>query len=620
MLIVGGYNGCIGNLTSAEIFEPNTLSAGAFAVAGNTPSNHGIYAQAVTLADGRALIVGGRILGPNNMVAAADLFDPATGMFSSTGGMNVPRSGFSATTLGNGSVLVAGGETAPACGAMTASAELYQPGTGSFIPIPGMSVARYFPAAVRLVDGRVLIVGGRNNDGPNISAELFDPVSNLFTPTAGSMTTPRHGCTATLLADWRVLVVGGYGGNQNSADIYDPASSTFAATGSMTGARYFHSAARLPGGKVLIAGGYNDTAGVLGSAEVYDPVAHTFSNIGPMSEPRYFPAIAELPSGGVLLAGGISHEFSWRLASTEVFDPSTITFAQACPLNIGRGSPVAAVLGDGSVLVAGGYNACAGNLTSAEFFDQSVVIAPLVISSLVGPANPLQLGSAAGMTVTFTGGNDQGGFTTNFTWDDGTTTTVGPSPSRTTTASRVYAIPGVYEVQVMVADAHGQTAATTFQYVVIYNPNGGYVTGDGWINSPAGAYAGNPTMAGRAKFGFSSEYKTGQTVPTGGTKFQFKAANFTFESTSYQWLVVAGAKAQFKGSGTLSGAGDFGFLLTATDGQVAGGGGSDKFRIKIVDKGTGAIIYDNARGASDDLDNANPMVIGGGTILIHKAK
>jgi hypothetical protein len=79
-----------------------------------------------------------------------------------------------------------------------------------------------------------------------------------------------------------------------------------------------------------------------------------------------------------------------------------------------------------------------------------------------------------------------------------------------------------------------------------------------------------------------------------------------------------GAKAQYKGSGTINGAGDYGFLLTATDGQVSGGGGVDKFRIKIVDKAAGTVVYDNVLGVSDDMDAANPQAIGGGSIVIHK--
>jgi hypothetical protein len=153
--------------------------------------------------------------------------------------------------------------------------------------------------------------------------------------------------------------------------------------------------------------------------------------------------------------------------------------------------------------------------------------------------------------------------------------------------------------------------------VVVYDPNGGFVTGGGWINSPAGAYTPNPALAGKANFGFVSKYQNGANVPTGNTEFQFKAGNLNFRSASYDWLVVAGARAQFKGTGTINGGGNYGFMLTAIDGQINGGGGVDKFRIKIWDKNNGdAIVYDNQIGSPDGADPSTAL--GGGGIVIHK--
>ena len=182
---------------------------------------------------------------------------------------------------------------------------------------------------------------------------------------------------------------------------------------------------------------------------------------------------------------------------------------------------------------------------------------------------------------------------------------------------------GVYSVKLTVTDNDDDLGtATTVDgqdaYVVVYDPNAGFVTGGGWIISPAGAFTDNPSLTGRANFGFVSKYETGATIPTGETEFQFKIGGLNFHSTVYQWLVVAGAKAQYKGSGTINGTGDYGFLLTAIDGQLSGGGGVDKFRIKIVDKVTEMVVYDNALGSSDDINDANPKAIGGGSIVIHK--
>lgn len=123
---------------------------------------------------------------------------------------------------------------------------------------------------------------------------------------------------------------------------------------------------------------------------------------------------------------------------------------------------------------------------------------------------------------------------------------------------------------------------------------------------------------GKANFGFVSRYKKGATTPSGETEFRFKAADLDFHSTTYQWLVIAGARAQYKGSGTINGEGDYGFMLTAIDSQIQGGGGTDKFRIKIWDKATESIIYDNQMEAADDADPA--AAIGGGSIVIHKQK
>lgn len=143
------------------------------------------------------------------------------------------------------------------------------------------------------------------------------------------------------------------------------------------------------------------------------------------------------------------------------------------------------------------------------------------------------------------------------------------------------------------------------------------MTGGGWINSPAGAYAPNPSLVGKANFGFVSKYQKGANVPDGQTEFQFKVANLNFHSTIYQWLVVAGARAQYKGSGTINGAGNYGFMLTAIDGEINGGGGIDKFRIKIWDKNNGdGVVYDNQMGAG--IDDNPTTALAGGSIVIHK--
>jgi hypothetical protein len=149
--------------------------------------------------------------------------------------------------------------------------------------------------------------------------------------------------------------------------------------------------------------------------------------------------------------------------------------------------------------------------------------------------------------------------------------------------------------------------------IVVYDPSAGFVTGGGWINSPAGAYRPDQSLAGKANFGFVSKYQKGATIPTGQTEFQFQTGNLNFHSESYQWLIVTAnfSKAQFKGTGTINCVSGYSFMLTAWDGNP------DRFRIKIWKTSDNTVVYDNNYLAPDDID-AMPMAISGGSIVIHK--
>ena len=159
---------------------------------------------------------------------------------------------------------------------------------------------------------------------------------------------------------------------------------------------------------------------------------------------------------------------------------------------------------------------------------------------------------------------------------------------------------GITEVTLTVNDGKGGIATDTAM-VVVYDPSGGFVTGGGWIMSPVRAYTSNPGLTGKATFGFVAKYKKGANVPDGNTEFQFKAGDLNFHSTSYEWLVVAGTNAKFKGVGTINGQGTYKFMITADDGSP------DKFRIQIWDAGDG-LVY----------DNGSQQALGGGSIVIHK--
>ncbi len=190
--------------------------------------------------------------------------------------------------------------------------------------------------------------------------------------------------------------------------------------------------------------------------------------------------------------------------------------------------------------------------------------------------------------------------------------------ANTVTGSHAYTAPGVYTVTLTITDGSNNSGeGTAAEFVVIYDPEGGFVTGGGWITSPEGAFVDNPSLTGKANFGFNSKYKNGASVPTGNTEFQFKLADLNFNSASYEWLVLAGPHAKYKGVGTINGSGDYGFMLTATDGQISGGGGVDKFRIKIWDKNNNdALVYDNQ--IDEDDDSYAGTELGGGSIVIHQ--
>jgi hypothetical protein len=305
---------------------------------------------ATTLQDGRVLLVGGL----ETAGSSAELFDPRTRAFTSTGSLNTARATHTATMLNNGRVLIAGGYN----GAYLATTEVYDPTTGAFAAGPEMREPRAGHVAVPLRDGRVLFVGGVSTGWSFLaSAELYDPETNRFVATGG-MSVPRESHVGVRLADGSVLVVGGHTGRREniriyaSAERYDPARGAFVPASSMTKRRHKHAAIALPDGRVVITGGSDerDDQGMYGDAEVYDAATNRFATLGPMQRPRYKHdgTLIPLRDGTILVAGGAG--------TVEVFDPTRNTFqlgASSSPL---PGSfSAAAGLADGSVLITGGY-------------------------------------------------------------------------------------------------------------------------------------------------------------------------------------------------------------------------------------------------------------------------
>jgi hypothetical protein len=251
---------------------------------------------------------------------------------------------------------------------------------------------------------------------------------------------------------------------------------------------------------------------------------------------------------------------------------------------------------------------------------------PVVTSVTSNASGPIAIGGSVQVTATFTDASLLQTHNCAITWDDGNveafpaTTESSGGSTGTCVRSHTYSNPGVYTVSVTVTDNCGAASNTgVYEFVVIFDPNGGFVTGGGWFNQPSTGY---PSLPGRANFGFVSKYKKGSNVPDGETEFQFKAGDINFHSSAYDYgsLVISGHKAQYRGTGTVNGESGYRFVLTAYDGQAQGGGGADRFRIKITRATGGAVVYDNRNGASDDIDLADPTVIDGGSIVIHKGK
>ncbi len=281
--IAGGsvtpYDGAY--LASAELYDPQT---GAFSPTGSLTTTREDH-TATLLADGRVLIAGGHDFGWD-AVASAELYDPTTGTFSPTGSMAVARAYHTATLLADGRVLIAGGDPAAwgSAGPVMASAELYNPKTGTFKLIATLTEGRGYHAATLLADGRVLLTGGTGTGGADLAtAEIYSPKTGTFSQTV-SMGVGRTYHTATRLADGRVLVAGGGGDYNNrrflsAAEIFDPNAGTFSPTGSMGDTRTYHGASLLADGRVLVTGGYGAVA-PLANAELFDPTTGTWSPAG----------------------------------------------------------------------------------------------------------------------------------------------------------------------------------------------------------------------------------------------------------------------------------------------------------------------------------------------------
>jgi N-acetylneuraminic acid mutarotase len=312
-------------------------------------------AHTSTLLDNGKVLIAGGFNGDENGTASTEIFDPATKTFSPNGNLSIARASHTATLLPGGKVLIAGGFN----GNYLDSAEIYDPKTGKFTAAGKMTLPRSEHAAVLLKNGKVLLAGGVGTNWTFLAdAEIYDPSTNSFSKT-GNMTAARESHTATLLKDGQVLITGGHRGRRSaieiyrSAEIYDPQKGGFTASADLTVKRHKHDAVLLADGRVLIVGGSDerDSRGAYTNVEIYDPKTKNFAGIGDMRLSRYKlqGTTILLKNGRVLIAGGANQ--------AEIFDPAKNSFEIAPgKFETARLFSTATLLADGQVLIAGGYD------------------------------------------------------------------------------------------------------------------------------------------------------------------------------------------------------------------------------------------------------------------------
>jgi len=313
ILVVGGWTDATYSVSArtatAELYDPGTGTSAATGAMATARSR----ATAVLLQSGKVLVAGG-LGGPtsSSSLASAELYDPATGTWSATGSMGQAKYGFSATLLPSGKVLVAGGYTG---GAALSTTELYDPQTGAWTAGPALAGPRTGHDAILLPSGRVLLAGGGNSVTGLQTSEVYDPVAGSFT--AGGSSAGAGGASLVSLPGGKVFYSGAE--TQVGGEVYSVATNAFTATTSTSGRSYFiNSVAAAGGGKVVLAGNSTFPGGDV--ADVFTASTNTIAATGKLNVARGFSRLVLVPSGRLVLLGGRTSTPPYQpTASVEIY-------------------------------------------------------------------------------------------------------------------------------------------------------------------------------------------------------------------------------------------------------------------------------------------------------------
>ncbi|MBZ5613210.1 MAG: hypothetical protein LAO23_04305 [Acidobacteriia bacterium] len=356
------------------------LNAFALAASGTWTGTASLHAArdghtATLLPNGNVVIAGGE--NNNQAVSSSEVYSPTFGSWVVSGNLNVARSNASAVLLPNGEILIAGGCISSCLSGTTSSAELYNSLGGKWTSTGAMITARTYFSMVRLPSGQILVAGGCTGlnangcSGVTNKAEIYNPSTGKWTAT-GSMIAARGNLTATLLPNGKVLAAGGINGADNpigTAELYNPATGKWTATGNMITARDEHTAALLATGNVLVAGGENLSGVTTIRTELYNPSTGKWTATGNLNTSRLEHTSTMLMNGNVLIAGGnhVTAGTTTVLSSAELYNPATGKWTSTGSMSVARVGHTSTLLTSGKVLTSSGSDAN-NDWTSAELY------------------------------------------------------------------------------------------------------------------------------------------------------------------------------------------------------------------------------------------------------------